>query len=269
MITPISEGTAYFTATQAETSVYNSSTVNSNTLTVSKATSLAGQTLTGNLAGKDFTGTSFAGATIQSGVSLAGTTLTSANFTNAALTGVNFSGATITGANFTNANIVSATNLPAFSTAQKLQLLSNARNAAISALQFSSVLSGADINAAITTPVSAIVDATFVVKAPSYNGNNEKVITVNSSDVSGNTSIYIPLNDNETVKINGIAYTFDGTNILDANGRVIRFFKILDTPYRLYTGSIIGLNISETLNGIKIAGTGLYDILLDLCVFKS
>jgi len=92
---------------------------------------------------------------------------------------------------------------------------------------------------------------------------------VNSSDVSGNTSIYIPLNDNETVKINGIAYTFDGTNILDANGRVIRFFKILDTPYRLYTGSIIGLNISETLNGIKIAGTGLYDILLDLCVFKS
>ena len=89
-----------------------------------------------------------------------------------------------------------------------------------------------------------------------------------SADVSGNASIYIPLNDNETVKINGVAYTFNGTNVLDANGRVIRFLTVLETPYRLYAGSIIGLNVAETLNGMKYGGIGLYDILLDLCVFK-
>jgi hypothetical protein len=232
-------------------------------------TSLEGQTLTGNLAGKDFTGTSFAGATIQSGVSLAGCTLAGANFTGAMLAGVNFSGATITGTNFTNANIVGATNLPEFSTAQKLQLLRNALNAAIGAVQFSARLTGADLNAAITTPVSAIASASFVIKAPSYNESNEKVVTVISADVSGNASLYIPLNDNETVAINGVAYTFDGTNVLDATSRVIRFLTILGAPYRLYAGSIIGLNVAETLNSIKFADAGLYDILLDLCVFKN
>jgi hypothetical protein len=62
--------------------------------------------------------------------SLAGTTVTTS------LANRNFTGATIAGANFANANIVGATNLPAFSTTQKLQLLR-----------------GTDINAAITTPV--------------------------------------------------------------------------------------------------------------------
>ena len=269
VITPVSAGDVIFTATQAATSTYASATVDSNTLTVSIVTSLAGQTLTGNLAGKDFTGTSFAGATIQSGVSLAGSTLTGANFAGATLAGVNFSGATITGVNFTNANIVGATNLPEFSTAQKLQLLRNALNAAIGEVQFSARLTGADINAAITTPVPAIAGASFVIKAPSYNGSNEKVVTVISADVSGNASIYIPLNDNETVAINGVEYTFDGTNVLDATGRVVRFLTILDVPYRLYAGSIIGLNVAETLNSIKFAGTGLYDIFADIFSFKT
>ena len=262
-------GPMYFIATQAATATYASATVNSSTLTVSIATSLAGQTLTGNLAGKDFTGTSFAGATIQSGVSLAGATLSGANFTGATLAGVDFSGATITGTNFANASIVGATNLPAFSTTQKLQLLRNSYNSAIGAVQISTALTGADINAAITTPVSAIAGATFVVKAPSYNGGGEKVITVISADVSGNASMYIPLNDNETVKINGVAYTFDGANVQDATGRTIRFLTILDTPYRLYAGSIIGLNVEETLNSIKFAGTGLYDIFAELFAFKN
>ena len=95
------------------------------------------------------------------------------------------------------------------------------------------------------------------------------MVTVISADVSGNASIYIPLNDNETVAINGVEYTFDGTNVLDATGRVVRFLTILDVPYRLYAGSIIGLNITETLNGIKYGGVGLYDIFSELFVFKN
>ena len=269
-ITPVDAGgPMYFTATQAATATYAGATRDSNTLTVSIATSLAGQTLTGNLAGKDFTGTSFAGATIQSGVSLAGATLSGVNFTGATLSGVNFAGATVTGTNFANANIVGATNLPEFSIAQKLQLLRNANNSAIGAVQFSSQLTGADINAAITSPVSAIAGASFVIKAPSYNELDEKVVTVISTDVSGNASIYIPLNDNETVKINGVAYTLDGTNVLDADSNIITFFTILNKPYRLYSGSIIGLNVSETLNSIKFAGTGLYDIFAEIFAFKS
>ena len=90
-----------------------------------------------------------------------------------------------------------------------------------------------------------------------------------SADVSGNASIYIPLNDNETVKINGVAYTFNGTNVLDSTGTVITFFTILKKPYRLYAGSIIGLNVVETLNGMKYGGIGLYDIFAELFSFKN
>ena len=203
----------YFTATQAQTSTYASATRDSNTLTVT-APPVAGQTLTGNLAQKNFTGISFVGTTVQSGVSLAGSVLSGANFTGATLSGVDLTGVVVTGTNFTNANIVGATNLPAFSTTQKLQLLRNTYNVAISAIQIDARLSGSDINAAIASPVSEIANATFTVKAPTYNGSGEKVVTVISSDVSGNASIYVPLNADETVKINDVAYTFDGTNLL-------------------------------------------------------
>jgi hypothetical protein len=184
------------------------------------------------------------------------------------LAGVNFLGATITGAIFTNANIVGATNLPVFSTAQKLQLLRNALNAAISAVQFSTRLTGADLNAAITTPVSAIASATFVIKAPSYNGSNEKVVTVTSADVSGNASIYIPLNDNETVAINGVAYTFDGTNVLDSSSNIVRYVNIVNNAFRIYSDSIIGLNVTDKLNSIKLDGDGFYDIFTYLFTSK-
>jgi hypothetical protein len=203
--------------------------VTSNTLTVS----LAGQIVA--------PGTSFVGADL-SGASLAGATLTGVSFSGVTLTGVDFSGATITGANFANANIVGATNLPVFSTTQKLQLLRNTDNVGIGAVQISTPLSGAEINAAISVPVPAIAGATFVVKAPTYNASNEKVVTVATGDIADRTSVYIPLNSGETVQVNGAAYTFDGTNVLDSNSNVVTTISVLGVPFRIYGGSIILLN---------------------------
>jgi hypothetical protein len=145
----------------------------------------------------------------------------------------------------------------------------NSNNAAISAVQISTTLSGAEINAAITTPIPDISDATFVVKAPSFNASNERVVTVTAQDVSNNASLYIPMNSNETVKVNGVAYTFDGTNILDSSGSVVRFINVLGKPFRLYAGSIVGLNVVDQLNNIKISGDGLYDILTGLFAAKT
>jgi hypothetical protein len=220
--------------------------------------SLAGQTVTTSLANRNFTGASFANAVLTN-VSLAGATLTN----------VNFSGATVAGANFTNANIVGATNLPAFSTTQKLQLLRNANNVAISAVQITTLLSGTEVNAAITTPVPDIVGATFVVKAPALDASGIKIVTVTSTDVSNNASLYIPMNSGETVKVNGVTYTFNGSAVLDSTGTAVTFITVLGKPFRLYAGSIIGLNVVDKLNNVKIAGDGLYDVLSDMLVPKN
>jgi hypothetical protein len=258
LVTLVAAGSVTITAAQASTTFYSAPTSVTCVVTVGAAESLAGTTVTTSLADRNFTGASFA-STVLTNVSLAGATLTN----------VNFSGATITGANFSNANIVGATNLPAFSTTQKLQLLRNAYNAAISAVQIATPLSGAEINAAITTPVLDIEGATFVVKAPAYDASGVKVITVTSTDVSNNASLYIPLNSGETVKVNGVTYTFDGTNILNSSSTAVTFITVLDKPFRLYAGSIIGLNVVDKLNNVKIAGYGLYDVLVDLYTLKT
>ena len=257
IVTIVAAGSATITVSQASGTFYNAPANITCAITINEV-SITGQTITTSLAGKNFTGASFA-STILTNVSLAGATLS----------GVNFSGATITGANFTNANIVGATNLPVFSTTQKLQLLRNTNNVAISAVQISAPISGADLNAAISTPLPEIAAATFVVKAPAYNANSEKVVTISTADVSGNASIYIPLNANETVKINGVAYTFNGTNVLDASNTVITFLTVLNKPFRLYAGSIIGLNVVEKMNNVRFVDSGFYDILSEFFVFKN
>ena len=261
IVTLIATGSTIITATQASTAFYNAPSSVTCTITVGAVESLAGQTVTTSLANRIFTGASFAN-TVLTNVSLAGATLT----------GVNFSGATITGANFTNANISGATNLPAFSTTQKLQLLRNANNAAISAVQITTLVSGTELNAAITTPIPDIVGATFVVKAPAYDASGVKVVTITSTDVSNNASIYIPMNSGETVKVNGVTYTFDGTNILNASGATVTFVLVLGNLFRLYAGSIVGLNVNDIidkLNNIKISGYGLYDVLADMYTLKT
>ena len=231
VITVLIPGTVTFTASQAAVpgKYVVASAVTSNAMTVT----LAEQTVT--------TGTSFAGADL-SGASLSGATLSGVSFAGASLVNANFSGATVAGTNFTNANISGATNLPAFSTTQKLQLLRNTNNVNISAVQISTPLSGAEINAAITIPIPAIAGGTFVVKAPTYNASNEKVVTVATGDIADRSSIYIPLNSGETVKVNGAAYTFNGTNVLDSNSNIITTLNVLGVPFRIYVGSIIMLN---------------------------
>jgi hypothetical protein len=227
----VSAGRVTFTATQAETAQYASDTITSNELTVS----LAGQTVA--------PGTSFAGADL-SGASVVGAILAGTSFAGATLTNADFSGAIITGVNFTNADIVGATNLPVFSTAQKLQLLRNTNNVAIGAIQISTRLSGAEVNAAISVavPVPNILGATFLVKAPTFNVNNDKVVTIIPQDLTSYTSIYIPLNDNDTVIVNGVLYTFNGTAVLDSTGATVTSTSVLGVPFQIYAGSIIFLN---------------------------
>jgi hypothetical protein len=117
--------------------------------------------------------------------------------------------------------------------------------------------------------VPDIAGATFVVKAPAYDASGVKVITVTTTDVSNNASLYIPMNSGETVKVNGVTYTFNGTNVLDASSTIVTFITVLGKPFQLYAGSIIGLNVEEKLNNIKISGYGLYDVLSDLIVLKN
>jgi uncharacterized protein YjbI with pentapeptide repeats len=263
LVTLVGPGTVTITAAQSATALYNAPANATCSIVISAAGStLAGQTVA---SGTSFTGVNLAGA------SFANSTLSGVSFSGATLTGVNFSGATITGTDFTNANISGATNLPTFSTTQKLQLLSNINNVAISAIQITSPLSGADINAILPTPVAALSTAAFTLKVPTaLDASSNKLVTVSDIDISNNTSIYIPMNANESVKINGTVFSFNGANVLDTSGNVRTYLTIADIPFKIYAGSIIGLNILSSLNALTFTGdvTGMYDIISELFVSK-
>jgi alpha-tubulin suppressor-like RCC1 family protein len=253
-------GTVTITAAQAETALYASTTA-----TYSVEISSVGSTFAGQIISPEtsFTGLNFSGAL------LVGTTLSGVSFSGATLTNVDFSGATITGTNFTNANISGATNLPAFSTAQKLQLLSNINNVAISEIQINTQLNGADINAILPTPIPAIATATFTLKVPTtLDASLNKVLTITSVDLSNNASVYIPLNANESVSINGTVFSFNGTNILDADSNPRTYLTVAGIPFKIYAGSVIALNILNVLNNVTFAGessrSGMYNILSEL-----
>jgi len=224
----------------------------------SAGTALQGQTISSS--------TSFASVDL-SGASLAGTTVTGVSFSSANLRNVDFSGAVITNANFSNANIKGATNLPVFSTVQKLQLLKNINNVDIGAVQVTAPVSGSDINAFLATPRSDVAAATFTIKAPSVvDGSNNKVITVTSEDISGNKSIYIPMNANETVKLNDSVYSFNGTNLVNSNGTVVNYLFLQGKTFKVYTGSVVAVNVAmqDELNTLKVLGDGLYSVLSQL-----
>jgi hypothetical protein len=216
-------------------------------------------------------GTSFANLNLA-GASLAGTTLSGVSFSGATLTGANFSGAVITGTNFTNANINGATNLPTFSTVQKLQLLRNINNVAIGAVQISTAVTGVDISALLSTPIPGLASTTaFTIKVPTaVDASSNKLITVSTGDVSNNTSIYIPVNTGENVKINGTVFSFNGVNLLDASGNARSYLTIAGVPFKIYAGSIVGLNLSSIMNQVSFtaAHIGFYDILAELYVIK-
>ena len=255
-------GTATITVSQAASTNYNAPTNATATLTVTAGT-LTNATVS---AGADLSGKNLSGA------SLVGLTLTNVILSNCNLNGANFSGANVTGVDFTNASIVGATNLPTFSTKQKLQLLYNANNAGanISQLQFSAPLSVSELNAALSVPIPELssVKTEFLVAAPVYDASNVKTVTIATSSISivNNTSLYIPLNVGETVKINGILYTLNASNqLLDNNGVVLKLIVVNGYPFKIYTGSIIAVNISNLVSKIVFGSGGqeitLYDII--------
>ena len=257
LVTLKAAGTVTITAAQAASALYNAPANTTCSIVISAAGyELAGQTI--------IPGTSFAGLNL-SGASLVGTTLSGVSFSGATLTNVDFSGAIIIGTDFTNANISSATNLPEFSTVQKLQLLKNINNAAIEAVQVTATVAGSVINLLLAAPISRVAESTFTIKSPStVDASANKVVTVNSFDISGGKSVYIPMNANETVKINNVVYSFNGINMLDSSGNIVRFASFSETPFKIYAGSIVAVNIKDSLNKFTVLGDGLYDILFSI-----
>jgi hypothetical protein len=257
-------GSVTITASQVLTSLYNAPANATCSISIGPAgTSLQGDNVT--------PGTSYAGVDL-SGASLVGTTVSGVSFSGANLRNVDFSGAVIVGTDFTNANINGATNLPAFSTIQKLQLLKNINN--IGQVQVTGSLSGTIINSLVDIPSDIINNATFVVKAPaSMDGSGNKIVTVSVPDISGGLSVYIPLNVNERAKINNVVYLFDGNNILDASGSIVNFITISGVPFKVYAGSIVAVNIINVFNKVVISfpdglNIGLYELIKELFELK-
>jgi len=261
VVTVVSAGTATITVSQAASTNYNAPTNATATLTVTAGT------LTNAIipSGADLSGKNLSGA------SLVGATLANVILSNSNLNGADFSGANVAGTDFTNASIVGATNLPDFSTKQKLELLYNANNAGanISQLQFSAPLSVSELNAALSVPIPELssVNTEFLVAAPVYDVSNVKTVTIAPSSIStvNNTSFYIPLNKGETVKINGVSFTLNVSNqLLDNNGVVLKLIVVNGYPFKIYSGSIIAVNISSRMNNITFDVGGdikLYDVI--------
>jgi hypothetical protein len=259
LVTLKAAGSVTITASQASSDLYQAPADATCSIVIASAgTALQGQTISSS--------TSFASVDL-SGASLAGTTVAGVSFSGANLRNVNFSGAVITNANFSNANIKGATNLPAFSTVQKLQLLKNINNVDIGAVQVTAPVSGSDINAFLASPRSDVAAATFTIKAPAtVDASNNKVVTVTIDDISGNKSIYIPMNANETVKLNDAVYSFNGTNLVNSNGTVINYLFLQGKTFKVYAGSVVAVNVAmqDELNTLKVLGDGLYSVLSQL-----
>jgi hypothetical protein len=255
-------GTATITVSQGASTNYNAPPDATATLTVTAGT-LTNATIP---SGADLSGKNLSGA------SLVGATLANVVLSNSNLNGADFSGANVAGTDFTNASIVGATNLPTFSTKQKLQLLYNANNAGanISQLQFSAPLSVSELNAALSVPIPELssVNTEFLIAAPVYDESNVKTVTIAPSSIStaNNTSFYIPLNVNETVKMNGVSFTLNASNqLLDNNGIVLKLIVINGYPFKIYAGSIILVNMANLVSKIVFGSGGqeitLYDII--------
>jgi hypothetical protein len=260
-----SVGTVTITAAQALSAQYNAPTNTTCSIVISEAGSaLVGQTVP---PGSSYAGVDFSGAILM------GATLSGVSFLGASLINTDLSGVVITGTNFTNANINGATNLPAFNTVQKLQLLGNLNNIAIDAIQITAQVSGADIDAMLPVSVSDIASATFTLKVPNaLDASSNRIVNITSADISNNASVYIPLNTTDTVNINGTVFSFNGTSILDASSNVRSFLLVEGFPFKMIkmdTGSIIVLNITVSFNELRFMDDGLYDIFSELFELRS
>jgi len=215
-------GTTFASATMTN-AVLTGATLTNSTLT---SANLAGVTLSNT----DISGTTFAssiltnavltGATLTnstltntdlSGASLVLANVTGSSFIGSTLTNADLSGATVTNADFTNANISGAniTNVT-FSDLQKIQLLKNINNRAISRIQAGDV-SGSVILSMISVAAQARTIPNFAnslvkVIIPTTSTVASDVIPDIVLDVSSTNIFYFPINDGEYFKILGVKY---------------------------------------------------------------
>ena len=73
------------------------------------------------------------------------------------------------------------------------------------------------------------------------------------------------MNKGETVKINGASFTLNASNqLLDNNGVVLKLIVVNGYPFKIYSGSIIAVNISSRMNNVTFDDQGdikLYDVV--------
>jgi uncharacterized protein YjbI with pentapeptide repeats/uncharacterized protein YjdB len=237
---------------------------------------LSGSTFTGatitdaNFTNASLVGANLSGATIKStdftNADLSGATLTGVDasgtiFNNASLANVNLTGANVTNVNFTNTSIKGANITDvAFTPLQKLQLLKNSDNRDITAIAISSV-SGPTILAAISesSPVrtianldlaSATSSSSVAVIIPQTSTTPDGPITDVILDVATYTKFYLPINENEYFRINGVIY-YSSSNVVRkyTTNEIIEVITYDDKPVWLFVGSIVGLVLqTNTMN---------------------
>ena len=272
------EGTTLTSTTNYAVVDLNGANINNANITSSNfaGAKLSGSTFTGatitnaNFTNASLVGANLSGATIKStdftNADLSGATLTGIDasgtiFTSASLANVNLSGANVTNVNFTNTSIKGANITDvAFTPLQKLQLLKNSDNRDITAIAISSV-SGPTILAAISesSPVrtianldlaSATSSSSVAVIIPQTSTTPDGPITDIILDVATYTKFYLPINENEYFRINGVIY-YSSSNVVRkyTTNEIIEVITYDDKPVWLFVGSIIGLVLqTNTMN---------------------
>jgi uncharacterized protein YjbI with pentapeptide repeats len=215
-------GTTFASATMTNAvltgaTLTNSTLTSANLIDASMAnTNISGTTFTGaTMTNAVLTGATLTNSTLTntdlSGASLVLANVTGSSFIGSTLTNADLSGATVTNADFTNANISGAniTNVT-FSDLQKIQLLKNINNRAISRIQSGDV-SGSVILSMISVAAQARTIPNFAnslvkVIIPTTSTVASDVIPDIVLDVSSTNIFYFPINDGEYFKILGVKY---------------------------------------------------------------
>ena len=249
---------------------FNNSTISGSNMTNAD---LSGATMTG----ATITGTNFTSARLQR-VDLSGASARRCIFNNADLSGCNlrridasgssFVNANLRGANLSNANFTNSDQRGAninganisnvsYTVPQKLQLLRNLENRAISELQVSqttgnNILSVVSNNSSLRD-VPNIANATFKVTTPiTTNVSGMNIIDI-VLDVNNNTYFYFPINDTEYFRIQGVIYRIDTTTspptVRNYETNAVVENSTYDTKaIRLFAGSLtVVVNSQNTL----------------------
>ena len=225
-------GTSFADATMSNV-IMTGATVTNSTLSSVDLTgaSMANANITGTtFADSTMTNAVLTGATLTnstltntdlSGASLAQINVTGSSFVGATLANADLSGATVTNANFTNTNISGAniTNV-AFSPLQKIQLLKNINNRAISEIQVGevngSVILSAISGSSLATTIPNLASSTVKVIIPMTSTVSSDIITDIVLDITVSDKFYFPINDGEYFQILGVKYFINGSIVRNA-----------------------------------------------------